>query len=140
MENNNHDNNEIDNEFANIQMEESSQTMQGANESAEETAILHNVAEDTNKTEVNPDIDIMSVSDIDDSEIEQGLQTKTVDNRKRIIIVSAIIAAFFVLMLGYFFGARWYFSDKATYNVMLGDISVTGQNKQELTKTVQNLV
>lgn len=56
--------------------------------------------------------------------------------RVALIVALSVLAALVVLALGSFFGARWYFQDKAVPGVTFGGQSVMGKTAAELKNTV----
>ena len=68
---------------------------------------------------------------------KQGLSRRT-----RIALWSsgAVLAVLLLSLTGWFFGARWYYQDKAPLGVEFGSVSVAGQNAQQLRVTVSNAV
>ncbi|PJM78856.1 L,D-transpeptidase [Bifidobacterium scaligerum] len=53
-----------------------------------------------------------------------------------VIAAAAIFALLLASLVAYFFVGRWYFQDKAAPGVYLGNVSVTGQTREELKDTV----
>ena len=56
------------------------------------------------------------------------------------IIALSVIGALLVLAAAGLFAARWYYSDKAAPGVTFGQVSVAGQNRDQLTDTVNRAV
>ncbi|KAE8127047.1 MULTISPECIES: L,D-transpeptidase [Bifidobacterium] len=61
-------------------------------------------------------------------------------SRAALIVALSILAALIVLAIGSFFGARWYFQDKAAPGVTFGGVSVMGKTAAELKNTVNAAV
>ncbi|WP_418968847.1 L,D-transpeptidase [Alloscardovia omnicolens] len=63
--------------------------------------------------------------------------------RRRHIALWVTLAIFLTLVcavIGWFFGAGWYYQDKAPLGVEFGGVSVSGQNAAQLKTTVKNAV
>lgn len=60
--------------------------------------------------------------------------------RKALIITLSLLAVLVVAAVAGFFTARWYFSERVAPGVRFGAVSVTGQNRDELTSTVEQAV
>ncbi|KAA8829037.1 L,D-transpeptidase [Bifidobacterium myosotis] len=61
-------------------------------------------------------------------------------NRTGLVVLFAVLAVLLAALIAYFFIGRWYFQDKAAPGVHLGNVSVMGQTKDELTDTVNQQV
>ena len=72
----------------------------------------------------------------------EGLRTFQPRRRShtRLIITLTTLALILIAALASFFAARWYYQDKAAPGVSLGSHSVTGQNADQLTATVKQVV
>lgn len=77
---------------------------------------------------------------IDMAALGTGHKEKNKRRNLTLWIVLGILAALVVLSLSWFFGAEWYFQDKAALGVELGGTSVAGQNAEQLKTTVNNAV
>lgn len=73
-----------------------------------------------------------------DSEQSTGGNGITTKKRRRIwpIVTGAVLAFLLAALIACFFAGRWYFQDKAAPGVHLGNVSVMGQNREQLTDTV----
>lgn len=56
------------------------------------------------------------------------------------IVAGVLLAVLLAALVSYFFVGRWYFQDKAAPGVSLGNVSVTGQNREQLTDTVNRQI
>ncbi|WEV64347.1 L,D-transpeptidase [Bifidobacterium sp. ESL0732] len=69
-----------------------------------------------------------------------AMPKKQVKHRLPIIIAAVVFAVLVVALIASFFGARWYYKDKAAPGVHLGDVAVAGQNAAQLKQTVDHEV
>jgi lipoprotein-anchoring transpeptidase ErfK/SrfK len=65
----------------------------------------------------------------------QNVQKKS-HGKVWLIVLASIFAVLLIALVTYFFAGRWYFQDKAAPGVHLGNVSVMGQTRDELTDTV----
>ncbi|WEV52715.1 L,D-transpeptidase [Bifidobacterium sp. ESL0798] len=83
----------------------------------------------------------MSQADIAALGIEARVQPKKQGKHRLAIIIAAVVLAVLVIaVVASFFGARWYYKDKAAPGVRLGNVAVAGQNAAQLEKTVDQQV
>ena len=56
------------------------------------------------------------------------------------IVAGVVLAVLLAALVSYFFVGRWYFQDKAAPGVRIGNVSVMGQNREQLTDTVNRQI
>lgn len=89
----------------------------------------------------------VAMSPIDDipmamsiEELAMPVDDKRGANTKLPWIIAIGVIVLLVLIVAGLFGTRWYFSDKAAPGVTIGQISVVGQDREQLTDTVNRAV
>ena len=80
-------------------------------------------------------------TDATDGNIDMtGMTATAKKSHKGLVITLIVVGVLLAALVGAFFTARWYFSDRVAPGVRFGAVSVTGQNRDELASTVSTAV
>ncbi|WEV67751.1 L,D-transpeptidase [Bifidobacterium sp. ESL0769] len=97
--------------------------------------------DNVNNSGNEPEALTSELSQADIAALGIGAHSRSKKHGKRrlaIIITAAVFAVLILALVASFFGARWYYKDKAAPGVHLGDVAVAGQDAGQLKQTVDH--